>query len=108
MPDFCQKCGAKVAPQDSFCPSCGASLPLSTTTPSISQQQIQDEKKGLYRSQDKWIGGVVAGVAEYYNIDIATARILFLIVCLFTGFMGGILFILYVVLWALVPEKNAQ
>lgn len=56
----------------------------------------------LYRSEnDKIMGGVAAGLANYFGIDPAIARLLF-VLFLFMGF--GIL--LYIVLWIVVPAKT--
>lgn len=60
--------------------------------------------KRLYRSEtDKKIAGVCGGLAEYFNIDPAIVRIIFLALALFWG--GGI--ILYIVFWICVPKKSS-
>ncbi len=59
--------------------------------------------KRLYRSvQDRRIGGVAAGTAEYFDIDPSIARVLWVLLAIFTG--GGFL-IVYLVMWAVVPEE---
>lgn len=59
--------------------------------------------KELYRDKQRAsIGGVCAGLADYFNVDITLVRALFL-VALF-GFGTGVL--LYVILWIVVPEKK--
>lgn len=58
-------------------------------------------KKKWYRSRnDKMIGGVCGGLAEYFDVDPTIIRILF-VVGLFMG--AGIL--AYIVLWIVVPEE---
>ncbi len=58
----------------------------------------------LYRdSSDKFIGGVCSGLANYMNVDPAIVRILFAIVT-FGGF--GIGFLLYIILWMILPTKD--
>ncbi len=58
----------------------------------------------LYRdSSDKVIAGVCAGVADYLNVDPAIVRLLFAIVA-FGGWGFG--FLLYVILWIILPEKE--
>lgn len=58
--------------------------------------------KKLYRSnKDKMIGGVGAGIAEYFDVDPTIIRILFVLAVFFGG--GGI--IAYIILWVIVPEK---
>ena len=61
-----------------------------------------EEKKRLTRSDDKMIGGVCAGLAEYLDIDPTIVRIVWVLVVLFAGF--GIL--LYVILWLIMPKQQ--
>lgn len=57
----------------------------------------------LYRSvADRRIGGVAAGTATYFDIDPSISRVLWLILALFTGGAFGIV---YLVMWAVVPEE---
>ena len=59
--------------------------------------------KRLYRSvRDRRIGGVAAGTAEYFDVDPSIARVLWVLLAVFTG--GGFL-IVYLVMWAIVPEE---
>ena len=61
-----------------------------------------EEKKRLTRSDDKMIGGVCAGLAEYLDIDPTIVRIVWVLRVLFAGF--GIL--LYVILWLIMPKQQ--
>ena len=61
-----------------------------------------EEKKRLTRSDDKMIGGVCAGLAEYLDIDTSIVRIVWVLMVLFAGF--GIL--LYVILWLIMPKQQ--
>lgn len=55
----------------------------------------------LYRSsKDKMIGGVAAGIAEYFNIDPTLIRLAFVI----SVFAGGAGIIAYLVMWLVVPQ----
>ena len=57
--------------------------------------------KKLYRDIDnKYIGGVCAGLEYYLGIDVIWIRLVFIILGIFTGFG----FIAYILLWILVPE----
>jgi phage shock protein C len=63
-------------------------------------------KKRLYRStDDKMIGGVCGGLAEYFGIDPVIPRIIAVILLLPGGLPG---FLPYVILWFVVPQKPAQ
>ena len=61
-----------------------------------------EEKKRWTRSDDKMIGGVCAGLAEYLDIDPTIVRIVWVLMVLFAGF--GIL--LYVILWLIMPKQQ--
>jgi len=56
----------------------------------------------LYRDeQHKKIGGVCAGLAAYFDVDIVLVRVLFVLAMLLGG--GG--FLGYVILWIVVPNQ---
>lgn len=56
----------------------------------------------LYRSRhDRILGGVAAGVAQYFSIDPTIVRLAWLLIVLWGG--AGIL--LYLIAWALVPRE---
>ena len=58
--------------------------------------------KKLYRStKDKMLGGVAAGLAEYFDIDPTLVRVLFVV----TLFLGGTGILAYIILWIVVPEE---
>src|SRR3990172_13014284 len=58
--------------------------------------------KTLYRSRtDRMIGGVAAGLADYFDIDTTIVRVLFVI----SIFIGGGGIIACIILWIVVPEK---
>lgn len=57
--------------------------------------------KKLYRDIDnKYIGGVCAGLEHYLGFDALWIRLIFILLGVFTGFG----FIAYILLWILVPE----
>jgi phage shock protein PspC (stress-responsive transcriptional regulator) len=59
--------------------------------------------KRLYRSEeDVIIGGVAAGLGEYFDLDPSLMRVLFL--ALF--FAGGSGFLFYLLLWLILPKKS--
>jgi len=58
--------------------------------------------KKLYRSRkNRTIGGVAAGLAEYFDIDPTLVRIIFVV----SLFMGGSGVVAYILLWIIVPEE---
>lgn len=59
--------------------------------------------KKLYRDEyHKMIGGVCAGLAEYFDIDITVMRLIFA----FSFFAGGVGLIPYIILWIVLPKKG--
>ena len=61
-----------------------------------------NNSKRLYRSRrHRVFGGVAGGLADYFNIDVILARLLFVVIFFAGG--GGV--IIYVVLWIITPEE---
>jgi phage shock protein C len=64
----------------------------------------RNPKNTFYRSKDGAVlGGVCSGLSESFKIDITIVRILWLFMLLSWG--SGLL--LYIILWIVLPEKNA-
>lgn len=61
------------------------------------------ENKKLERNpMNKVVGGVCSGLADFFNLDVALVRLVFVIALLFASFG----FWLYILLWIFIPEKN--
>ena len=56
--------------------------------------------KRLSRSNNKMIGGICAGIAEYLGLDPTIVRIVWVLLFFFAGF--GIL--IYLILWIIMPK----
>jgi len=62
-------------------------------------------KAPLRRSRsDRMIAGVVAGLAKYFGMDVTLARVLYVIVSIVSAAFPGLL--VYILLWAIVPEES--
>ena len=59
-------------------------------------------KKFYLSSNDRRIGGVCGGLAEYFNIDSTFVRLLFIL----GGLLGGLTVIVYLALWAIAPRSD--
>ena len=59
----------------------------------------------LRRSNDRMLGGVCAGVAEYFNIDTILVRLLYACLTLFTAFSGVIV---YIIAWIVIPPIDGR
>jgi phage shock protein PspC (stress-responsive transcriptional regulator) len=85
-------------PQDFGPEADGGSASESSSEPS---SESKDRRRRLYRDADnKVLGGVCAGFANYFNIDVVVVRVVWLVLGMFTGFG----FILYLILWAATPK----
>ena len=64
---------------------------------------MHNSSKRLFRDGDnKILGGVAYGIANYFNIDPAIIRIIFIV----SLFLGGFGFITYILLWISIPEAK--
>ncbi|MEF9841746.1 MAG: PspC domain-containing protein [Raoultibacter sp.] len=61
--------------------------------------------KALYRSRDGLIGGVCAGLSDYFSIDPVLIRIVMVVATLVTSGFGGIF---YVVMWIILPQEAQE
>jgi phage shock protein C len=70
----------------------------------------QDERsrtmaKKLYRSTNqRMLGGVCGGLAEYFDIDVSLVRLSFVAVCLISAVLPMTLF--YLIAWIVVPVER--
>ncbi len=71
--------------------------------PSAADEPASPRKVRLYcDADDQVIAGVAAGIAKYFNIDPAIIRLAFGLSLL----LGGFGFILYILLWIVLPEAK--
>lgn len=76
----------------------------SEKTENNKKEEFKEEnvKKQLFRdSENKTIGGVLSGLAHYIGIEAVWARIIWVLLCIFTS--GGFVLI-YFILWMFMPE----
>ena len=65
-----------------------------------------ESNKKLRRLADKSvIGGVAAGVADYFGTDVALVRVIFVLLLIFGK--GFPIILIYVILWAALPKEYA-
>jgi len=60
----------------------------------------------LYRSRDRVLGGVLAGFAEYIDVDKVLVRLIYVLLALFSAGFPGLL--VYVIFWVVTPEKPIE
>ncbi|MEQ6166986.1 MULTISPECIES: PspC domain-containing protein [unclassified Ekhidna] len=59
--------------------------------------------KRLFRSNDRMLGGVCAGIAEYLGWDPTMVRIAYIILSIASIGFPGIL--VYIILWIVMPPR---
>jgi phage shock protein C len=58
--------------------------------------------KKLFRSEEnKMIGGVCAGLAEYFDIDSSLVRLIFVALTMITAILPMLVF--YIIAWIVIP-----
>src|SRR5512136_2054263 len=61
------------------------------------------QSQRLYRSKsDRMIAGVCGGLARYFSVDATLVRLVFLLIL----FLGGAGFLVYLILWIIMPEED--
>ncbi len=66
-------------------------------------KQTSTKIKRLYRSKsDKVLGGVCAGIANYFEVDPVLVRLIWVILTLASMGLG---IIAYIIAWIIVPEE---
>jgi phage shock protein C len=95
----CPTCQKEIADGSKFCYSCGAQLAAGGPA----APHVAPSKRLMRSSRDKKIAGVCAGIAEYFDLDPTLVRVLWLIAI----FFGGTGFLLYIILWIVLPVAPA-
>lgn len=67
------------------------------------EEKIMFKEKKLYKSSDKKISGVCAGVAEFFEIDPTIVRVVYALIALFTAAVPCI--IVYAILAFVIPQR---
>jgi phage shock protein C len=93
---ICTNCQREIAPGSNFCYYCGArqSVPA-PPRPAMAQRYL------MRSATNKRIAGVCAGFADYFGLDAALTRILWVLLTFFTGIFPGI--VIYIVSWLIMP-----
>ena len=64
-----------------------------------------DTKRPIRRTRDdRMLGGVLGGLAEWLGWDPSVARVAYILITVFTGFVLGI--VAYAVLWIFLPLEE--
>jgi phage shock protein PspC (stress-responsive transcriptional regulator) len=98
---LCPKCQKEVVEGSKFCYNCGAQSTGQAAPPAGGY--ATPVKRLMRSSRDKKIGGVCAGLADYFDLDPTLVRIVWLLAVFFAG--TGLL--VYVILWIALPLAPA-
>ena len=66
---------------------------------------MENSKRLLRSTQDKWVGGVCGGLAAYFGWSSDVLRLIYVLLSIFTAFSG---LLVYLCLWACMPEDNRR
>lgn len=96
---ICYNCQREIAEGSRYCYLCGAAQKPFSPASSL--------RKPLRRSRrNAMIAGVCAGFAEHFDLDTALVRVMWALVTVFSGVVGGIL--AYVVCWIVIPAEEVN
>src|SRR5258708_34361613 len=99
---ICNSCQRNIADGSRFCYNCGAQQVV-TGAPDMAS--VTGGPRRLMRSStNKKLGGVCAGLADYFDMDATLVRGLWLLVVL----CGGTGILLYAILWIALPRAPYQ
>ncbi|MBI2683296.1 MAG: PspC domain-containing protein [Acidobacteriales bacterium] len=87
---YCNHCGRTIQYDANFCAYCGVRI-----TGFVGRRRLVRPRAG------RGIGGVCAGLANFFDLDVALMRIVWVIMAIFTG-VG---FIAYLVAWLVIPNE---
>lgn len=66
-------------------------------------ETTQQPKKRLTRSNNRVIAGVIAGFAEYFDIDPTVLRVIYVLLSIASVGFPGIL--VYIICWIFIPKQ---
>jgi phage shock protein C len=99
---ICPNCQKEIMAGSRFCYNCGAKQ-AETNAPGTAQPAVC-RRRLMRSSTDKKIGGVCAGVADYFDLDPTIIRVVWLLLVL----CGGTGLVFYLVLWIILPLAPAE
>lgn len=93
----CPNCQKEIVDGSKFCYNCGARL-AGADAPAAAPV-CPPAKRLMRSSRDKKLGGVCAGLAEYFDLDPTIVRVIWLLAVL----LGGTGLLAYLILWIVLP-----
>jgi phage shock protein C len=90
----CAQCGREIEGDSAFCRFCGASIGV--PPPPTAERLLRR------RPDEGRLGGVCAGIAEYFGTDVTLVRLAWVILTVVPGAVFGGL-IVYLLAWLIIP-----
>ena len=59
-------------------------------------------KKLLRSRSDRWVAGICGGIGDYFDVDPALVRLVYMLLTFFSAGFPGV--IIYLVLWLVMPK----
>ena len=92
----CTRCGKDIETDSAFCRHCGATAGRAAPT---------GPRRLMRRSAQGRLGGVCAGLADYFDTDVTLVRFAWVILSIVPGaIVGGL--VAYVVAWMVMPDAT--
>jgi phage shock protein PspC (stress-responsive transcriptional regulator) len=100
---ICTACQKVITDGSTYCYNCGAKQPVTGAAPAQTPPATQPhaQRKLMRSSTDKKLGGVCAGLGNYFDVDVTLVRVLWLLAV----FCAGTGLLLYVILWLVLPVE---
>ena len=59
-------------------------------------------KKLLRSRSDRWVAGICGGIGDYFDVDPALVRLVYMLLTFFSAGFPGVM--IYLVLWLVMPK----
>ena len=60
-------------------------------------------KKLLRSRSDRWVAGICGGIGDYFDVDPALVRLVYMLLTFFSAGFPGLM--IYLVLWLVMPKN---
>ena len=95
---YCTTCGNRMLDQDRFCAQCGKPVMATSASYQVPPRPLE---RDMFQ---KKLGGVCAGLAHYFNMDVTLFRLLYVVVTIATCLP----FFFYFLAWLIMPRNDLR